>query len=133
MADTVPIGELRWPVLIYRREQAPAVNSMGIDETLEPFARRRAKIEASRGLAFRESIQIDSPVTHMIWMRWVWGLDDTFAVLRDTFAPDGRRRREVFRVRRILEMGGRKRFVQVEAELEREQYGTDVTGPARIR
>jgi len=119
MADTVPIGELRWPVRIYRRDQIPAMTATGITETLEPLARRMAKIEPARPMTFYGSVQVDTPVTHMIWMRWVGGLDTTHAVLRTTTTPEEKARREVFRVRRVLEMGGRKRFVMVEAELER--------------
>ncbi|WP_424139895.1 phage head completion protein [Roseomonas chloroacetimidivorans] len=119
-ADTVPVGELRWPVRIYRREQVPSLVDAGIVETLEPFARRHARIEASHGVTYRGSIQAGGDViTHMIWMRWVAGLDDTFVIVRPTILPGGGIRTEIFRVRRILEMGGRKRFVMVEAEEER--------------
>jgi len=119
VADTVPIGELRWPVRIYRRDQVASATTTGIAETLKPMAHRMAKIEATRPMTFYGSAQVDTPVTHMILMRWVGGLDTTHAILRTTTTPGEKARHEVFRVRRVLEMGGRKRFVMVEAELER--------------
>ena len=120
MADTVAVGELRWPVRIFERSQVPSAGDMGITETLVPFARRQAKIEPTRPMTFYGSVQFDTPVTHMIWMRWIGGLTTTQVILRKTSRPDERARHEVFRIRRVLEMGGRKRFVMIEAELERE-------------
>ncbi|MFC0407922.1 phage head completion protein [Roseomonas elaeocarpi] len=120
-ADSVSIGELRWPVRVYRRDQVPGPGSdMGILETLEPLFACMAKIEPARPMTFYGSAQIETPVTHMIWIRYHWGLDTTHAILRTLQGPDRAVRHEVFRVRRILEMGGRQRFLMIEAEMERE-------------
>lgn len=119
MADEVSIGELRWKVDIFGREQVAALQSMGITETLKPVATTMAKIEASRPGTFYGSAQVDAPVTHMVWMRWRSGLDNRFVIVRDTMGPDEKFIREIFRIRRELPLGGRKRFIMFETELER--------------
>lgn len=119
MADEIPIGELRWRVAIFKREQVPDLQSMGISETLKPLASPMAKIEASRPGTFYGSVQVDTPVTHMIWIRWMRGIDNRHVIVRDTEGPDGEAIREIFRIRRELPLGGRKRFLMFEAELER--------------
>ena len=120
--DTVALGDLRWPVRLYRRDQTPAA-SLGIAETLVPMGVRRAKIEALRPLTFWTAAggeQTEAPVTHMIWMRWLDYPPTTWVIMRSTFLTDRVTLRvETFRVRRTMEMGGRKRFLQIEAELER--------------
>ena len=118
MAKPPAIGELRWPVTVYRRDMAPDART-GIDEILVPIADRRAKIEASRPVTFYGSAQTDAPVTHFIWLRWLDYPATTWVVVRPTRRPDGTLRTETFRVRRAKEMDGRKRFLEIEAELER--------------
>lgn len=119
MADDqdIAIGNLRWLVNIVRRSQAPD-SGTGIAETAIPVATAYADIEASRPMTFYGSVQVDSPVTHMITMRWRPFLDTTHAITRQTNLPDGKVRIETFRIRRIMEIAGRKRFVKIECELE---------------
>lgn len=123
MADTVAIGELRWPVQVFRRDQTPDPATDGIVETAVLLGERRAKIEALRPLTFWTAAageQTETPVTHMIWMRWINYPATTWIIVRTTQMPDALMlRTETFRVRRTLEMGGRKRFLQIEAELEK--------------
>ena len=123
MADIeVRVGSLRWPVLLARRTQVPD-GFTGITEFYEFGETVRADIQSIGALTFWTAAagleQTDTPVTHRIRMRWVDYLDQTQVVIRDTRRMDGSVRHEVFRVRRIKEMNGRKRFVEIEAELER--------------
>ena len=118
MADQeVEIGTLRWLVTIYKRNQTPD-SGTGIAETLVSVGTAHANIEASRPLTFYGSEQVDRPVTHMITMRWTPFLDTTHAITRQTNLPDGTIRIETFRIRRIMELAGRKRFMRLECELE---------------
>jgi head-tail adaptor len=119
--DEVPIGRLRWPITIATRLQAPTAGGTGITETLQTVANVRAEIEAIGALTFFAAEQADRPVTHRIRMRWQDCLDITHVITRSTTRPDGSTRTETFRIRRIKELGGRKRFVEIEAELERAQ------------
>lgn len=117
MADTVAINELRWPVQIAQREQLPASGG-GIDEVLVDCILVYAKIEALRPMTFYGAAQTDRPVTHMIWLRWLDWLDTTHVITRELRRLDGTPRREVFRIRRVKEMAGQQRFLEIEAELE---------------
>lgn len=119
--DEVPIGKLRWPVQIATRVQVPTVGGTGITETLTIVANVRADIQAIGALTFFGAQQTDIPVTHKIRMRWQDYLDITHVILRTTTRPDGTSRTETFRIRRIAEMGGRKRFVSLDVELEKAQ------------
>ncbi len=130
MADKTEIGRLRWLVTIARRDQAPSIEDAGVTETLVPVATARADIQPIGALTFWSAQQTDTPVTHRITMRWLDYIDNRHVILRQTGpivqqtspATDPYRqsstRTEVFRVRRVKEVAGRKRFIEVEAELE---------------
>lgn len=121
MADANPaIGELRWPVVIVRRDQIP-VDEGEIAELNVSAIHARAKIEPVYAATYYGSAQVDTPVTHMIWLRWLDNLDTTHAVIRTMRRKDGTARFEVFRVRRVKELEGRQRFLMIEAELEQRQ------------
>lgn len=137
----VDIGRLRWRVTLAERVQTPQIApgpttatliGTGITETLAGSddleavgvpentvgITVHADVQAVGGLTFWGAEQTDTPITHRIFMRWHDYLGQTKVVVRDTLRPDGTTRREIFRVRRIKELGGRKRFVMIEAELE---------------
>jgi len=114
----VPIGRLRWRVTIATRAQAPAPDG-GIAETYTRLQTVRADVQPIGALTFWGAQQTDTPVTHRIALRWLDGIDNTQAILRDTIRADQSVRTEVFRIRRVQELNGRKRFLAIEAELER--------------
>ena len=116
--DEVAIGSLRWLVTINKRVQAPD-SGTGIAETLQLVATVYADIQPVGALTFYGAQQVDTPVTHWIIMRWQPYLDNTNAIQRVTQLPGGASRTETFRIRRIRELSGRKRFVRIEAELEK--------------
>ncbi len=124
MADIeVPISSLRWPIVIARRRQTPDPAGAGIVEILEHIQPWRADVQSVGALTFWGAAggdeQIDTPVTHRIRMRWLNYLDNTLVILRQTKLLDKTVRMEIFRIRRIKELNGRKRFVEIECELER--------------
>ena len=116
------IGALRWPVILCERQQQPGPDG-AISETLLPLAKVHADIQPTYASTFYLSAQIETPISHMIRMRWHDYLPLTHVIIRATRRPpvgaigDGTLRGEIFRVRRLKEVGGRKRFVEVEAEL----------------
>lgn len=77
-----------------------------------------AAIEPARPVTYYAAAQVDTPFTHMIWVRWMDNIDTSFIVVRDLRRPDGSLRRETFRIRRMIEVNGRQRFLRIEAELE---------------
>jgi Phage head-tail joining protein len=113
------IGALRWQVRLYRRDQSPGPNN-ALSDNFVKLGTVRADIQPIYPSTFYASAQIDTPVTHLIRMRWTDYLDGTHIIGRTTIRPnDGTFRTELFRVRRIKELAGRKRFVEIEVEFER--------------
>lgn len=113
------IGSLRWLVTLYRRDQSPGPNS-AISENLVPIAKVHADIQPTYPGTFYGSAVVDTPVSHLIRMRWVDYVETIYVVMRTTTRPsDGTKRTELYRVRRVKELAGRKRFVELECEFER--------------
>lgn len=118
----VAIRRLRWPVYIVTREQIPEPGGPGILERLKDDQKVRADVVPVGALTFWATgafEQTDTGVTHRIFMRWVNYLDQAQMVVRTTRLQDGEVRTEIFRVRRVKELGGRKRFVCLECEMEK--------------
>ena len=112
------IASLRWLVTLYRRDQAPGPNG-AIQDDLVPIANVQADVQPTYSTTHYLSAQVDTPVTHLIRIRWLDYIENTHVIMRSTWRPtDGTCRTEQFRVRRIKEVGGRKRFAEIEVELE---------------
>jgi hypothetical protein len=128
------IGALRWLVTLYRRDQNPDTASTAIVETLVPIATTHADIVATYPGTFYNSVAVDTPVSHLIRMRWQDYVETTHVIMRSTLRPsDGTQRTELYRVRRIKETGGRKRFVEIETELEAARTTADDSDAERER
>ena len=113
------IGALRWFVTLYSREQRPGRNT-AISESLRPRARVHADIQPAYPSTFYLAAQTERPISHLIRLRWQDYVETTEVVIRTTIRPnDNTKRSELFRVRRVKEVGGRKRFAELECELER--------------
>jgi len=113
------IGRLRWLVTLASRVQTPDPAGPGVLETTTAPVMVHADVQAVGALTFYGGEDTGAPFTHRIFMRWHDYLDQTKAVLRTTTRLDGTPRAEVFRVKQIKELGGRKRFVVVECVLEK--------------
>lgn len=124
------IGSLRWLVTLYRRDQAPA-DDMALQETLVPIATVHADIQDTTPNTFWQSTQAEAPITHMINIRWQNYPATVDVVARSTTLNDGTQRTELFRVRRSKEVMGRKRFIQMECELEHSRPTPDDTEGTR--
>jgi hypothetical protein len=113
------IGALRWQVTLYRRDQVPGSGN-AITEHLVPIATVHADIHPTYPSTFYLGVQVDTPVTHLIRLRWADYVETTNVVMRTTIRPsDSTNRSEIYRVRRVKEIAGRKRFCEMECELER--------------
>ena len=121
----VAIGRLRWPVELVTRQQLADPNGTGIIETPVLPQRMHADIQFVAAETFYGSAgeQIDTPFTHRIFIRWVDYLNQAEAVIRRTLRRDGTERVETYRVRRVKELGGRKRYVLLEVEEEKSVDG----------
>ena len=114
----VEIGSLRWPVIIGLRTQVPATTG-GMTESLTEIIKVRADVQPVGPMTFYGSAQVDTPVTHKVTLRWLDWLSTLHVIIRDTLRQDGTTRREVFRIRRLMEIDGRKRFCLLEVEEEK--------------
>lgn len=125
------IGALRWLVTLYRRDQSPA-DDMALQERLVPIATVHADIQPTYASTFYQSTQVDTPITHMINIRWADYPKTIDVVVRSTTRPDtGDMRTELYRVRRTKEVAGRKRFLQMECELEHSRTTPDDSDATR--
>jgi len=124
------IGSLRWLVTLYRRDQAPA-DDLALEEDLVPIATVHADIQPTYASTFYQSTQVDTPITHMINIRWQNYPPTINVIIRSTMQGDGSQRSEKFRVRRTKEVAGRKRFLQMECELENARETPDDSDATR--
>ncbi len=118
MADLSPrIGELRWPVHIAKRVQPPA-GTATISENITNILAVHAAIKSLGPLTFLAGEPTDRPITHRIYVRWLDWIDLTHVIVRHTTRLDRTDRLEVFRIRKVGEVDGRKRFLEILAEQE---------------
>ncbi len=116
--NAIRIGTLRWCVVIATREQAADPNSAGILETIAMTQTVRADVQPIGALTFYAAEQVETPVTHRIVIRWLDWVDATHVIFRTTKRPDGSLMIERFRVRRVMSIDGRQRFLRMDCELE---------------
>jgi head-tail adaptor len=125
------LGTLRWVVTLYRRDQTPDEDT-ALVEQLVPIATVHADIAPTYASTFYASTQVDAPITHMITIRWRDYPETIEVIARSTIRPDTRSMRtELYRVRRTKEIGGRKRFLQMECELEHSRVTPDDSDATR--
>jgi len=115
----VRIGSLRWQVTIAMREQVADPDGAGFVETITLAQTVRADVQPIGAMTFYAAEQVDTPVTHRIVMRWLDWVDASHVILRTTKRPDGSDMTERFRVRRVMPVDGRQRFLRLDCELER--------------
>lgn len=115
---------------LYRRDQAPA-DDLALQEVLVPIVRTHADIQPAYFSTFWQSTQIETPVTHIINVRWQNYPATVDVVVRSTMLPDGTQSTELFRVRRSKAIAGRKRFIQMECELEHARMTPDDSDSTR--
>jgi hypothetical protein len=114
------IASLRWRVTLYRRDQYPDPNSDGLQDDFVPIATVQADVQPTYPSTFYNTAVVDTPVSHLIRTRWLDYIENTHIIARTTKRPnDGTYRTEIFRVRRLKEIAGRKRFAEFEVEFER--------------
>jgi head-tail adaptor len=117
--NAVRIGALRWLVVLASRDQAPDPDSPGILETLAELQSVRADVQPIGTMTFYAAEQVNTPLTHRIVIRWLDWVDTTCVVFRTTKRPDKSKMVELFRVRRVMPIDGRQRFLRMDCELEK--------------
>lgn len=117
--NAVRIGSLRWRVVIATREQMADPDGPGLLETLAKMQTVRADVQPIGTMTFYAAEQVDTPLTHRIIIRWLDWVDTTHVVVRTTKRPDQSEMIERFRVRRVMSIDGRQRFLRLDCELEK--------------
>ena len=117
--NAVRIGALRWRVEIATREQAADPDSPGFRETIAKMQTVRADVQPIGTMTFYAAEQVNTPVTHRIIIRWLDWVDTTHVIFRTTKRPDESEMVERFRVRRVMPIDGRQRFLWLDCELEK--------------
>jgi len=117
--NAVRIGSLRWSVVIATREQVADPDSPGLLENLAKMQTVCADVQPIGPVTFYAAEQVSTPVTHRIVMRWLDWVDTTHVIIRVTKRPDQSDMVEWFRVRRVMSIDGRQRFLRLDCELER--------------
>lgn len=112
------VGKLRWLVTLAYRTETPDLTT-GLTESYTAVDEVHCNIVPINSMTFIGAEQIDSPFTHKIYLRWKDYPQGYDVIIRQTLRPDDTARYEIFRIRRVMEIGGRKRFICCEAELER--------------
>ena len=120
MANKPAIGKLRWPVHIAQRIQTPAA-SASISESLLNLMLVHADIQPLGPMTYLGGEATDRPITDRIIIRWLDWLDQTHVIVRSTLRLDQSKRLEIFRIRKIGEVQGRKQYLEILAELEHRQ------------
>ncbi len=118
--EDTSISDLRWLVTLVQRVQVPNEDG-GTSYIFENPINIHADIQPFGAATFWGATQVEN-VSHRIRIRWQQYLDQTFCIIRNIDTPDGGTRTEIFRIRRIKELGGRKRFVELECQLEGFDY-----------
>jgi hypothetical protein len=106
--------------VIATREQT-ASGTATISETPTDLMAVMADVQPIGPMTYLAGQQTDRPITHKIRLRWLDWIDETHIIVRRSTRLDGSVRTETFRVRRVKEVDGRKRFLEIEAELEMRQ------------
>jgi hypothetical protein len=104
--DFPHIGELRSRVEIRRRVDLPA-DDMGLGASFPEVVMRWAKVAPVGAAIYAGSVQIDNAITHRVFLRYLDGVTNAHEVVRGA---------QVFRVKRVTDLGGVQRFTVLEVE-----------------
>lgn len=100
------IGELDRRVRLRERRDYP-YRDAELESEFPQQRSRWAKIEPVGAAVYSGSIQIDEKVTHRIYLRYIDGVTSDYEVVY---------REQVFRVRRVGDLNGVRRFTVLEVE-----------------
>ncbi len=130
--DAIRVGDLRWPLWLVTRVQTADPSGTDIIETATNGRLVHAAVEPITALeVWNGTREAPYQTTHIITTRWLDYIDNTRAFVRQTVRPtDGATRTEVFRVQRVTEVGGRKRFSRCECRVEDFGWCATMTGSA---
>lgn len=100
------IGELDRRVILRERCDYP-YRDAELESQFPKQRRRWAKIEPVGATVYSGSVQIDEKVTHRIYLRYLDGITTDYEVVY---------REQIFRVKRVGDLNGARRFTILEVE-----------------
>lgn len=104
-------------MIIAKRTQV-ASGTATITEAYTAMVTVRAGILPLGPMTFLQGEQTDRPVTHKVIVRWLDWLDQTHIIVRRTMRRNGHLREEIFRIVKVAEDQGQKRFLELLVQLE---------------
>lgn len=115
----ISIGEMRWKVTLASRQESTGTTT-DLNEQYTRICEIWAAIEPMGEEEMIGGEQIGTPVSHRITFRWLPYEDVTYfdTIIRYINLPNGERRAEIFRIRKIKEWNGRHRYIIADVELE---------------
>ena len=112
-------GELDRRITLRLRTDIPALDQ-GLDSLFTDQKRRWAKIEPVGTAVYANGVQTDMKITHRVTFYFLKGMSESHEVVHGA---------TVYRVRRVADMNGKRRFTLLEVEeLGPEQAGGGIYG-----
>lgn len=99
-------SELNRRITIRLRQDEPA-SDMGLEPIFKDEKQRWARIQPVGTAVYSAGVQIDSKITHRVTFYYLKGMSDAHEVLHGT---------TLYRVRRVMDMNGHRRFTVLEVE-----------------
>ena len=112
-------GELDRRITLRLRTDTPALDQ-GLDSLFSDQKKRWAKIEPVGTAVYANGVQTDMKITHRVTFYYLKGMSESHEVVHGA---------TVYRVRRVADMNGKRRFTLLEVEeLGFEQAGGGIYG-----
>jgi head-tail adaptor len=113
------IGRMRWKCSIATRSVKPLnANSQVQTDQYTNIRLVYADIQPVSTFTFFNSKQIDNEITHKFYIRYQDVISMFDVILRNTINPDGTSVQELFHIKRIAPIDGRKRFMVLDCVQE---------------
>lgn len=99
-------GELDRRITLRLRTDTPALDQ-GLDSSFTDQKKRWAKIEPVGTAVYANGVQTDMKITHRVTFYYLKGMSESHEVVRGA---------TIYRVRRVADMNGKRRFTLLEVE-----------------
>jgi len=102
----ISAGQLRHPVRLRLNRQLPSIDMATMPELVTEI-QTRARIDAVSGAVYLGSIQVDSVVTHHVYVRTRRNITAEWEVVRGS---------TVYRIRRVAPLNDQPEFMRLDCE-----------------
>ena len=114
----IKLGDFRWNITLATRQSVPAEGGGFIDQIGNQRNDVPAAIEPIAGTRFFKAHQVFNDATHEVTIRYEDAVEMFDIIIRYSVEPDGREVQEIFHVKEMIDMDGRKQFLKIQCTLE---------------